>query len=603
MCGIVAAYSYRGGQIDPARLLQMRDSEQLASRGPDCAGLWVDPDGRVALAHRRLAIIDLSEAAAQPMSDAEGRRVVSFNGEIYNYRDLRRRLEARGYRFRTHSDTEVLLHLFEERGEAMVHDLRGMFAFALWDGPSRSLFLARDPYGIKPLYYADDGRCTWTASQVRPLLMAEGVDRRPEAAGHAGFFLWGHVPDPFTLYRGIRALPAGCSLTITPEGPQPIQRFACVSEVLRAAEQQPAPAEGDHDDELREALRDSVRHHLVSDVEVGVFLSAGLDSAAVAALAREEGSPPQSITLAFDEYRGAPDDESPLAEHVAAALGTRHTTVRCRREDFIAERERLFRHMDQPTTDGINSYLVSRAARQAGLKVALSGLGGDELFGGYPSFREVPRLVALMRLIPAARLLGRGFRFVAAPVLRRLTSPKYAGVIEYGNDLGGAFLLRRGLFMPWELPSVLGADMAREGWNDLQTVAQLNGTTAGLDTDYARVAALEAAWYMRHQLLRDTDWASMAHGLEVRVPLVDFELLRRVAPLLVRQHEVNKAALLRRTGLPLPNALFSRPKTGFTTPVRRWLAGENGVSSADRGLRDWARHVYQTYTSQQPAYA
>jgi asparagine synthase (glutamine-hydrolysing) len=594
MCGIAAAYAYGGGRVDRDRLLRARD--QMAPRGPDGDGLWMDTEDRVGLAHRRLAIIDLSEAGAQPMAEPSGRYTVTFNGEIYNHRALRQRLEADGVRFRSHCDTEVLLHLYARKGAAMVEDLRGMFAFAIWDAEARTLFLARDPYGIKPLYLADDGRQLWVASQVRALLAAGGFDTAPDPAGHAGFFLWGHVPEPHTLYKGIRALPAGCTLTVTPEGPGPARPYARLADALRPAEGTPPLALEDAEARLREALLDSVRHHLEADVEVGVFLSAGLDSTTLAALTAEAGGRLRTVTLAFDEYRGTEHDEAPLAEAVAAHYGARHDTVTIGASGFAQETERLFDAMDQPSLDGVNSYFVSQAAAQAGLKVALSGLGGDELFGGYPSFREVPRLVRGLRGVPAPQVLGRGLRVVTAPVLSRLTSPKYAGLLEYGADFGGAYLLRRGLFMPWELPQLMDPEMARQGWSDLQARARLAETTEGLTLDRFRLTALESAWYMRNQLLRDTDWASMAHSLEVRTPLVDWQLLQDVAPLLAARPDLGKQSMARTPAHPLPEDLLARPKTGFTTPVRRWMVESGAVSDGDRGLRGWARHVYGLFT-------
>ena len=286
----------------------------------------------------------------------------------------------------------------------------------------------------------------------------------------------------------------------------------------------------------------------------------------------------------------------PLAEAVARHYGAEHETVWIGRADFRHAFDHLTASMDQPTTDGVNSYFVSRAARQAGLKVALSGLGGDELFGGYPSFTEIPKLVAFAGRFPLARTLGRGVRVATAPVLRRFTSPKYAGLLEYGSDYAGAYLLRRGLFMPWELPDILGPDLARAGWAELETRARLEATVEGIETERFRVTALESAWYMRNQLLRDTDWASMAHSLEVRVPLVDWTLLRRVAPILAAHPEIGKQAMARTPSKPLPDAVLNRPKTGFTVPVRDWLLDGRDAPEAERGLRGWARHVYRAFT-------
>lgn len=563
----------------------------MAARGPDGDGLWHAQDDRAALAHRRLSIIDLSEGGAQPMASDDGALVISFNGEIYNYEALRDDLLQRGHTFRSHSDTEVLLHLYAEKGERFVEDLRGMFALAIWDRTRDGLLLARDPYGIKPLYIADDGHTLRAASQVKALLAGGGIDTEPDPAGHAGFFLWGHIPEPHTLYRGIRALPAGSTLWVGTDGTRRERRFATVPDALRAAENTPE-AGGEHT--LREALLDTVRHHLVADVPVGVFLSSGLDSTTLAALAAEAGGTLRTVTLGFAEYRGTEHDEVPLAEAVAQHYGAEHETVWIEREDFAASFDHLMASMDQPTLDGVNSYFVSRAATQAGLKVALSGLGGDELLGGYPSFAEVPRLVGVAGRVPFAPVLGRGVRAATAPVLRRFTSPKYAGLLEYGSDYAGAYLLRRGLFMPWELPELLGPDLARAGWEALDTRARLDATVSDIDTPQFKVTALESTWYMRNQLLRDTDWASMAHSLEVRVPLVDWTLLNTVAPLIAAQPELGKRDMAQTPVRPLPDAVLDRAKTGFTVPVRQWLL--NGqASGAERGLRGWAKHVYQTF--------
>ena len=624
MCGIAATLSYGAGPADLAALARACDC--MAARGPDGAGTWASPDGAAALGHRRLAIIDLSAGGAQPMVVDGGAFAVAFNGEIYNHAELRRGLEARGHTFRSASDTEVLVRLYAEHGEAFVGRLRGMFAFAIWDERRGGLLLGRDPYGIKPLYVADDGRVLRAASQVRALLASGGVDTAPEPAGLAGFYLWGHVPEPFTLFRGVRAFPPGHTQWVGRDGPQAPRAFDSVPAALRRAEAEAhalgpldAPAA---DARVREALLDSVRAHLIADVDVGVFLSAGRDSTTLAALAAEvlaEGTAAgrgaagrlRTVTLGFEEFAGTDGDEVPLAELAARHLGADHRTVRVGRGEFEGLVGGFFEAMDQPTLDGLNTYLVSRAAAQAGLKVVLSGLGGDELFGGYPSFAEVPRLAAAVGAVPASAALGRALRAAVAPLAGRAPfgrlSPKAAGLVEYGGTLGGAYLLRRALFMPYELPAILGADVARAGLRELALGETLAATTAGVASDRLRVTALESAHYMRSQLLRDSDWASMAHSIELRVPLVDWALLGRVAPLVAaRPGLVGKAAMARAARPALPPAITDRAKTGFTTPVREWLLASEGAAADDRGLRGWARHVlarYQASTTQAPVLA
>jgi asparagine synthase (glutamine-hydrolysing) len=588
MCGIAGIYAYHHAApaVDHAELCRVRD--HMAARGPDASGVWLSGDGRLGLGHRRLSIIDLSERAAQPMLRAEGRLAITFNGEIYNYKALRQALQASGHVFHSHSDTEVLLYLYAEKGEAMVHELRGMFAFALWDGEKRMLLLARDPYGIKPLYYADDGTTFRFASQVKALLVGGKVSREPDPAGWVGFYLFGSVPEPYTIHRAIRAVPAGATLWIDKRGPAIPQRYFSIAAAYHAAEEQPLRLRADEVRmHVREALRHSVRHHLVADVPVGAFLSAGVDSGALVGLMRDVGHQQiRTITLAFDEFRGTPDDESVLAGQVAARYGTHHTTRLVSEREFHNDLPNILDAMDQPTIDGINTWFVSKAAREQGLKVAISGLGGDELFGSYPSFKTIPRWVRRLALPSRLPLAGKMFRALINGLNRRSQrlSPKTAGLLNYGGTYAGAYFLRRGLFMPSELAQVMDPQMAAEG---LQRLRPLDYIAAALrptpKSAFAKIAALEASLYMRNQLLRDTDWASMAHSLEVRVPLIDPRLLHNLAPVVIGlRARQSKRWLAASPEVRLPQAVIDRAKTGFLTPVQIWL-------QRDHRLQQWKR--------------
>jgi asparagine synthase (glutamine-hydrolysing) len=599
MCAIAGLYAFAPSAppADRAELRTIRD--HMSARGPDGLGEWFSNDGRVALGHRRLAIIDLTEGGAQPMHSADGQLVITFNGEIYNYRELRRELEAQGHVFRSESDTEVLLHLYQAKGTAMLQDLRGMYAFALWDATQQALLLARDPFGIKPLYYTPTGTgkahsngTLRFASQVKALLAGGQIDTAPEPAGHTGFFLWGSVPAPYTLYRGIRALLAGHYLWVSGQGATEPVPFCQITDILAHAANNPARgSQGEALDAIGAAVRDSIAAHHVADVPVGMFLSAGIDSALITALSVAHGERPHTLTLAFAEYVGSANDESPLAEQLAAQLGTRHATVMVRKADFMEQREQLLAAMDQPSIDGVNTWFVSQAAASQGIKVALSGLGGDELFASYPSFAELPRIRNLARPFARWPALGKGLRHASLPLLSRITSPKYAGLLEYGGTLGGAYLLRRSLYMPWELGRVLDADLARQGWQDLQCRTQLDATTAGIGQDRLAVSALEMSWYMRHQLLVDSDWASMAQSLELRVPFLDVPLLRTAAPWFAAHPDLTKRVVAAALAPQLPSALINKPKTGFSIPVRDWLMGDQ-AEVKERGYRGWARHIY-----------
>jgi asparagine synthase (glutamine-hydrolysing) len=606
MCGIAGILAYHNA-APPAKVEEiLKIREAMSSRGPDGAGLWISEDGRLALAHRRLSIIDLSEAGAQPMGTPDQSVWVVFNGEIYNYRELRRELENQGHCFQSHSDTEVLLHLYREYREGLTARLRGMYAFAIWDGVRKRLLLGRDPFGIKPLYYADDGKTLRFASQVKALLAGGALDTSPEPAGHAGFFLWGYVPEPYTLFRGVRALPAGSILLKDLQGNTEERSFCTIPTEIERACGAGRPSELNRNavqEKLSQALVDSVRHHLVADVPVGIFLSSGLDSSTITALASQEESRLRTITLGFQELRGSDHDETTYAAQIAGRYGTAHQTQWITREDFHRDYQRILEAMDQPATDGVNMFFVAQVAAAAGMKTALSGLGGDELLGGYPSFQDIPRMVRTFGFMGGFPGLGRMVRTVTYPWLKHFTSPKYAGLLELGGSYPGAYLLRRGLFMPWELPEVMDPDLARAGWEELQPLVRLNETILRVPEDYLKVAALEMVWYMRNQLLRVADWAGMAHSLEIRVPLVDIVLLRQITPLLATHLRPAKPDMARGLTPPLPEEVLNRPKSGFLVPVNRWLtaavspdAGLGG-GKGDHNWRLWALAVYKHHTT------
>ena len=592
MCGIAGAFAFNPDTkpINVDVIVLLNDLQRR--RGPDGTGLWSSDNDRVVLGHRRLAIIDIGSSGVQPMSDATGRWVVTFNGEIYNYRTLRLELERLGRVFLTNSDTEVLINVIAQWGEAGLRKLRGMYAFALWDAVEQELWFARDPYGIKPLYVSERQGVVWFGSQARALAKGAPVDTRRDAAALAGFYLWGHVPEPFTWWAGIRMFPPGHVQRIragsTPSAPK---AFACVQDAYTRRPPQPLlPGE------LRELMLDSVRHHMVADVPVGVFLSAGVDSNVIAALAAELATKLRTVTLAFDEYAGNPDDEAPVAETAARILRSDHVTVRVGRGEFEELLDDFLASMDQPTIDGLNTYLISRAAARQGLKVALSGLGGDELIGGYPSFRQIPKLLTWGPRIPFSKSLGRALEASLRAIALFGLPPKTAGLLSHSGDIANAYLLRRALHLENELDALLDESWLKEGLESLSTVEAISKTVGALRmagvSVHAQVAALESCWYMRNQLLRDTDWSSMAHGLEVRAPFVDATLLERLGPAIASDAPPNKqdlAACAQR----LPQTSLDRPKTGFTTPVRKWMSDQAGTSA--RGLRGWAAHVHQRF--------
>jgi asparagine synthase (glutamine-hydrolysing) len=395
------------------------------------------------------------------------------------------------------------------------------------------------------------------------------------------------------MYRGIKALPNGTTLWIDDTGERRSRRYFSVASELAKASDTPLNLTKDQiDEQLREALLETVWHHLVADVPVGMFLSAGVDSGTLTGLAKEASTADlRTVTLGFKEFQDTAHDEVPLAEIVAKQYNTDHHTAWITRTDFQSRREAILCAMDQPSIDGVNVYFVSEAAANAGLKVAFSGLGGDELFGGYASFQQIPRLVGAISSIHATPLVARGFRYISASILSRFTSPKYAGLLEYGGTYAGAYLLRRGMFMPWELPTQLDPDIVKKGWEELKVLSHLEATTDPIKSPRLKVTALETNWYMRNQLLRDADWASMAHSLEIRVPFADIELYRVVASLVGTKSPPGKCDMARTPRTPLPNDIVERRKTGFSVPIRDWIMDSSEMASAERGIRGWAKVV------------
>jgi asparagine synthase (glutamine-hydrolysing) len=593
MCGIAGVYGWRASSRAPDRnaLIQVRD--QMASRGRDGVGLWTSADGRAMFGHRRLAIIDVDARSDQPLG--RGPLTIVCNGEIYNYRALRDELVAQGVEFCTQGDTEVVLALFERDGPAAFARLRGMFALAIFDERDASLTIARDPYGIKPLYLAQAEGQLWFASQVKALRSVTAISSEPDPAGLTGFHLWGSIPEPFTLYRAIRALPAGHwqRATGTTIG-EPV-RFSSLAAILSDAPILPAE---ETEAQIAEAIRDSVAAHLVADVEVGLFLSAGIDSGALlGAMANAGGGKVRAITIGFEEFDGSQLDEVPIAARVAERYGAEHIVDRLSRADIENNLEHILKSMDQPSIDGVNSWFASRAAHRAGLKVAMSGLGADELLAGYSTFQTVPAMQRRVRW--AAKLPGAAAvaEWALKNGLKRLNArqPKASGVLRHGGTLPGAYFVRRALLMPSGLSDVMNAEVMRAGLAALQPVERVTETVEPLPpSTLAAMMALESGNYMKNQLLRDADWSSMAHTLELRVPFVDVPTLCKVAsvaPWLGARR--GKRALAGVPSPPLPDEIVNRPKSGFATPLNVAIGARGMVDGG--GSRDWARRVIDDF--------
>jgi len=596
MCGIAGII----GRLDePNRAALQRMNDAMLHRGPDAGGTWVStPDERgwgALLAHRRLSILDLSPAGAQPMVDPVTGHVVVFNGEIYNFADLRRRLQAEGQQFASTGDTAVMLRALGLHGARAVSWLRGMFAFACWDPAQRQVLLARDPLGIKPLYLARaaDPNAGWSvafASELRALL-ASGLLGTPHLDPQAvASAVWnGFVVGPGTAVRGIELLLPGQLIELDGAGKQlHVEDFWPIPDR--------APDATMDEDSLAAVLEEGLKLHLASDVPLAVFLSGGVDSSVMANLAqRAAQSPIHTFTLAFDEQEL---NEGPIARQIAAAIGTQHHEVVLTEGQFVESLEPALDSLDQPTFDGLNAYYMSHAVRTAGFTVALSGTGGDELFGGYTSYRDLPLLHYLSR---RAAWMPSGLHVAAATLASRLLcrsgktmSPqtrwaKLPEMVRRGDDLLALYQLAYALFLPEFQRELLARGFADALADGLPSVMRRRLTAeTRARTPLSAISVMEQRLFLGERLLRDNDVASMAASLEQRVPLVDqvlFESVDRL-PDQSRYQPLGRKAMLRRIGLRgLDPALFDRPKSGFVLPLDRWI--RRGLQDAmDQTLRD-----------------
>ncbi|MBT9170620.1 MAG: Asparagine synthetase (glutamine-hydrolyzing) 1 [Actinobacteria bacterium] len=529
--------------------------------------------GSLSFGHRRLAIIDLSQAGHQPMSNEEGSVWVVHNGEIYNFPELRKRLEQKGHRFRSNTDTEVIIHSYEEWGEECLQEFRGMFAFALWDEKKEKLFLARDRLGIKPLYYAQVNDQFLFASELKAILASGLVKKQLDPQGLHYFLSFYSVPSPFTLIQGVRSLPAGHKILVSQNGVRIIPywdvSFGNKSDVARMDEAEIKL-------ELRRLLEEAVRIRLISDVPLGAFLSGGVDSSAIVGLmSRMSSLPVKTFSVGFGE-EGADIDELRYARIIADRFSTDHTEVIVSGKDVLEDLDRIIYGMDQPSGDGINSYFVSKAARKR-ITVALSGLGGDELFAGYLHFRLLSKIYSFEERFPgmAKKFLVNFYRRAPSKIRERYP-------INLMGYLGKSFVDKyarvRSLFTEEEKEKIYSAAYLQANRDLMRPEQFLSSLTDNnVQNLIEKISRLELKNYMAHTLLRDMDVMSMIHSLEVRVPLLDYKLVEfacHIPSHLKLQGSTAKYIFLESLRDLLPEEIVNRKKMGFELPMASWLEKE-----------------------------
>jgi asparagine synthase (glutamine-hydrolysing) len=594
MCGLIAVHHPSQEIAHSACALGMN---ALVHRGPDGAGQRdvTTRLGSFSMGHRRLAILDLTDAGAQPMVDPKTENVMVYNGEIYNFRQLKTQLSQLGCQFRGNSDTEVVLAGYQVWGTEVFERLRGMFAIVLWDSNLQQIVVARDHAGMKPLYwYASEAQALTKTKLFQPSLNQNAV---------TNFLSFGSVLEPNSIVKNVQMLPAGSWASFE------LGHDQVSVPVIENFWEFPKRASESSTFDFRLGLEESVKGHLESDVPVGVFLSSGVDSTAIAEMASKFCGPQlRTLTIGFGGTSAI--DETSIAEETARRLGACHQTVIVTEDEARKEVEHWLSCLDQPSLDGFNTYLVSKAAINAGLKVALSGLGGDELFGGYSGFRTIPKLVQKTKYL---RLIPRSIRQQLAMWMFRGKSEAERGkAMDFARNIASPtsiLFAKRRLFSDHELLSLRESSSPSSDRFGVPTGRKIPDAVLQLEDIPAAISAFEASFYMRDTLLRDSDISGMAHGLEIRMPLLDRDLMEAALqlPKSVRMgnSSAQKPALVSAAG-PRTKELSTMSKRGFSLPYANWIRGplrdlfEEGVESAILGglvSRVPARRLFDSFVS------
>lgn len=533
--------------------------QSLKHGGPDDEGIFSAENVGLCFGHRRLSIIDLSVNGHQPMADVDERAWITFNGEIYNYPELKQRLLAAGVKFHSNTDTEVIINAYLNWGVKAFSELRGMFAFALYDKLRATTYLVRDSSGIKPLYYYAENGILSFASEIRAF-KASGVVNENDPDWPVRFLAFGHVPEPYTILKNVRSLAKGHYLIWEHNtGKFSTARFhkaAGKTEIVDALTAQEA---------VRDALQNAVKRQLIADAPIGVFLSGGVDSSLISLLAvAEKWQQFKTVSIYFDEKTY---DERSYQNTVLKKISVEKHGHLVKQEDFERSFGRIIDDMDMPTTDGINSWFISKYARQDGLKAVLSGLGADELFGGYPSFNRI-KYIGYLRKSPSPL-------FFAANYFKTDRYRKVSFLTR--NHYLADYLLLRGLFVPADIAQILDTDVK---YVDNVLFPDKNRTDLGPYNE-THAAWFEQNLYMQNQLLRDTDVMSMSHGLEVRVPFLDEDfqqMISSIAPEILFNKSHPKKLLIDSFEGILPQSIWNRRKMGFTFPLQEWMAHHPEIS-------------------------
>ena len=593
MCGISGIYNCSDKDISPKKIIENIIKLQ-DRRGPDDRGIWESECKKIIFGHNRLSIIDLTDKARQPLISKDNNLVITFNGEIYNYKEIRNELSQNKVTFKSNSDTEVILESYKYWGIEFVKKLRGMFAFAIWDNAKKKLILARDPFGIKPLYYLKKNNILFFASQLKSILSIDKLSFEKSGRSVLDYYLWGNIREPFTLYKDIYSLERGTVKIFDSKFNDTSYEYANLKEAIIKSKKNYFKNESELNEKLNYLIKDTVNYHQVSDVPVTFLLSSGIDSNILLAASKKKlNTNFNALTIDFSEKL----KESPLAQ-VGSKMNKIDHIIEKVDDNEIAELiSKYYKFMDMPTNDGLNNYVVSYLAKKKGSKVLISGIGGDEIFSGYPSFKRIPIMKKISKIIPNNKNFQKFVYNISYKILSQFNkNTKYAGVLKYSHNTFDSFMLQRCVFTPEEIMELINSKIIDEAISDLEFQNQNEINDKDFENEQLKIMYFEIKYYLCSKLLRDSDWASMANSVELRTPFVDWFFFNELLPILKSNIKISKRNMLDSFKGQTPPELYNRKKTGFAIPYKQYFKKVSGVQHKySDPIKDWSILSYEKY--------
>ena len=591
MCGITGILDFKKKIKDPLLLIN-KLNELNKSRGPDDRGTWSNNDKNIFFGHTRLSVIDLTKNGKQPFLSYDKKISLIFNGEIYNFKDLKKILIQKNYIFASNTDTEVILHSYIEWGIDFIDKLRGMFSIAIWDENLKKLFLIRDQFGIKPLYYSADSNFFCFSSSIKSLINSKLVSNKRSSKSLTNYLLWGNTKDPDTIYDKIKSVEKGTYVVVDQNNNFFIKRYSDLIENIQNIEGYNFSDKDEAKSYLKEIIHETVNYHLNSDANLGLALSSGLDSNLILDNIKPEFNEKiKTLTVDFN-IDGTIKDEIEIAKKFSLEKKIFHKVVNLDQLNIKQELKYFFNEMDTPSNDGFNTYILSKLAKDNNVKVLLTGIGADEIFMGYPSFNRAKKYLNILKLISKFNYKKMPKKTVAYFVKKFNFNPKNSEIFDI-KSLLDLFLLSRRLFLDDEVKEIL-YEYQQDIDNNRLPPLTVHQDFYKLETNQ-QLMYLEIEHYLCPKLLKDSDWASMANSVELRTPFVDWEFFKKYLKLFKSNVTVDKKFIYETFKNSLPKELENRKKSGFGIPHNYLLKEIGHKTYSKNGLKDWSLVCLKNY--------